>query len=70
MASPCMRPPNVRNTVRDLKTGITYDVMAYRKLSREEVIEYVFRVVSRMKKSKRPKRGEGLTLETLIGADE
>jgi hypothetical protein len=64
-----MGPPNVRNTVRDLKTGVTYDVMAYRKLSREEVIEYVYRALSRMKKSKRPRPGERLTLETLIGAD-
>jgi hypothetical protein len=43
--------------------------MAYRKLSREEVVEYVYRAVTRMKKSKRPKRGERLTLETWIGAD-
>ena len=55
--------------MRDLKTGVTYDVMAYRKLSREEVIEYVYRALSRMKKSKRPRPGERLTLETLIGAD-
>lgn len=36
-----MEMPNIQNTLRDLGRGITYHVMAYRRLSRTELMQAV-----------------------------
>ena len=56
--------PNVKNTATDQQTGVTYNIMAYRTLTREEIVLAIRHALSQQKK---PKRGTTLTIITTIG---
>jgi len=61
-----MEPPSVSNSIRDEKNGITYNVVAYRKLSREEIV-LAIKHHRASKKTKKPKKGTTVTIVTIIG---
>ncbi|MFA5239084.1 MAG: hypothetical protein WC476_05160 [Phycisphaerae bacterium] len=64
-----MQSPNVKHLLIDDKNGVRYEVLAYRKLSHEEVIMAVRHYKSR-RKPKKPKKGTIITIVTVIGYDE
>lgn len=59
-----MPGPDVVSELYDSDSGIVYRVVAYRKLSRAEVVCEVQRALSR--REDRPKRGDFLTFRTAI----
>lgn len=61
-----MKMPDVRNVIRDEEGDITYVVMAYRKLSRPELVQAVR--VFRTQHRKKIKPGTTITIQTLHGA--
>jgi uncharacterized protein (DUF433 family) len=61
--------PNVSNILKDLENDVTYDVIAYRKLSRNEIIQAV-RYYNSQKKTKKPKKGTSIKIITIIGYNE
>jgi len=63
-----MKPPDVITTIRDPKSGMTYHVKAYRKLSREELIL----AIRHYHASKKPKKRniKTVTIKTIIGYNE
>ncbi len=61
-----MEVPSVKTTYKDTENGITYEVMAYRKLTEEETVLAIRNTLSLLKKSKRPKRGQTLTILTVL----
>lgn len=64
-----MKAPDVRNPINDSEADITYNVMAYRKLSRAEIVQAVsFYTAQRGRK--KLKRGTTVTILTIIGANE
>ena len=63
-----MQMPNVRTTIEDQNLKITFHVMAYRTLSRDEMILAVRHCMSQ-KKRKRPKPGQEITIISTIGAN-
>lgn len=64
-----MEQPNVWSEIRDAEKGITYQVLAYRALSREELVQAVqFHHASiRLKPKLKPKRGDTVRIETIMG---
>ncbi len=64
-----MEQPQVSNPIRDKEKGVTYNVIAYRKLSREEVV-LAIRHYHAQKKQKKPKKGTTVTILTIIGYNE
>ena len=64
-----MEQPRVSNPIRDEEKDVTYNVIAYRKLSREEII-LAIRHYHAGKKSKKPKKGSTITIVTIIGHNE
>lgn len=57
---------NVPHTIKDSATGVTYVVMAYRQLTRDEVVQTV-----RMHQSstqRKPKRGSRVVIYSSLGA--
>lgn len=56
-----MKTPNVKNVLK--YRGVTYEIWAYRKLSREEMADAV-RSRLNDKKAKRPKSGETVPIWT------
>lgn len=63
-----MEMPNIPHPIRDAERQVVYVVMAYRKLSRAEVVQMV-RVHSAQSRRK-PKKGSKVTIITSIGANE
>ena len=63
-----MEAPNIRSSIRDPERDITYHVLAYRKLAREETIAAVRYYLARAKK--KPKAGSTITIVTIIGATD
>lgn len=63
-----MEFPKVPNMMRDPKTNITYNVLAYRELSREEVVQAI-RVFNSTQK-KRPKRNCQIDIISSIGIND
>ena len=62
-----MEQPSVVTTVDDPSSGVTYRVLAYRKLSREELL---FAIASYNGRRKRHhKRGTVVTVVSIIGFD-
>lgn len=60
-----MEQPNVSSKIRDEERDITYDVRAYRALSREELVETVRHHRARAKR--KDKRGDTVVILTIIG---
>jgi hypothetical protein len=65
-----MEAPTVRNTVRDESHNVTYHIMAYRKLTRDEafltVRQYLAQPKVRRRKSR--ERDKVITIVTIHGA--
>lgn len=59
-----MKPPNVVSEIEDTEAGVVYRVVAYRELSRAEVVREVQRALRL--REQRPKRGDFLTIRTSI----
>jgi len=64
-----MEMPSVKNVARDQKRNITYEVMAYRELTREEVDRAVRRFLS-TERGWPAWRNLVCTIVTLVGEDE
>lgn len=56
--------PNIRTTLADQENKVSYHVLSYRELTRQELIMAVRIYLSRHKK---PKRGTEITIQTVIG---
>jgi hypothetical protein len=64
-----MDQPTVINTLIDNEKNITYEVFAYRKLTREELVLAV-RHFYAQKKKPRVKPGQTIKIITIIGHNE
>jgi len=64
-----MKQPNVKNILVDHEKNITYEVMAYCKLTKSETQSCVNKFWSKKKKPK-IKPGETVKIITIIGLDE
>lgn len=66
-----MQLPNVPNVVRDEERNITYTVLAYRRLTRDECLMAISQA-NRTKtgKPKRPKPNTKVEITTIIGFNE
>lgn len=60
-----MEQPHVRNVLIDSGSNITYEVMAYRSLTREEIFQAV--AVYKSQKGKKPKKNATIRIMTIIG---
>lgn len=59
-----MEIPSIEHEVIDKGLGVTFKVMAYRKLTDEEAVQFVRAWWTNARKKDRPKRGESLTIYT------
>lgn len=57
--------PSVENLIRDEERDVTYRVMAYRRLTRAEMVAGV-QMFIRSKKGKPPKNGSTVTIISVI----
>ena len=64
-----MEKPSVRTTVNDPGSGVTWDVLAYRKLTPAEMAAAIRTHLAR-RKGPKPKRGSSITIVTLVGYGE
>ncbi|WP_428421935.1 hypothetical protein [Methylibium sp.] len=64
-----MEMPSVVTTLRDAAADVTYNVRAYRKLSRQELLQSVGLFLGQRKR-KKLKRGTVITIITVIGASD
>ncbi len=62
-----MKPPNVKTSVTDPETNITYEIIAYRELSLAEAKTSIVGFYRLLKKNRRPKPGTTVTITTAIG---
>ena len=60
--------PNVENIIVDPEKNITYRIMAYRTLAREEKVAAVRVFLANLPKTKRPKKNQDITFVTTIGS--
>lgn len=63
-----MDAPNIANELNDPANGVKYRVMAYRALSKQELMQAAAMYL-RQKKGKKPKRGSLVTIISIIGFD-
>ena len=65
-----MMLPYVEHVARDKGSNVTFRVMAYRSLSRVEVVEAVraFRAQPKVRRRPMPLRNATITILTLLGA--
>ena len=65
-----LKAPDVRNTVRDEEHNVTYHIMAYRTLSKEEMILTVRQYLAqpRLRRRKTRERHKVITILTVHGA--
>ena len=61
-----MEPPNIRTEIYDPKAQVRWIVVAFRKLSDDEAVSVIRTYLSNAKKKDRPKRGEEITIVTVI----
>lgn len=64
-----MQGPNINNIIKDEENDVTYEIMAYRRLSKGEMVDAV-RFYQSQKKTKKPKKGSTITIITIIGFNE
>lgn len=62
-----MELPDKRTELIDEGTNVTYIIVAYRHVSKDEAIAVIRHALSGMKKSKRPKANSTCELVTTIG---
>ena len=64
-----MTEPNIRTSIKDPKTGITYHIMAYRIITDLEAAQSI-RLFMAQKNSSKTKRGQSIIINTIIGFNE
>jgi hypothetical protein len=66
---PSISEPNVCNTAVDEEHNVTYRIMAFRQMSREEVVGTVRQYLSQpsMRRRKNPEKNKIITITTLYG---
>lgn len=64
-----MQEPNINNIIKDEEHKVIYNIKAYRRLSRDEMIHAVHFYYSQ-RKIKKPKPGTTITIITIIGFNE
>ena len=69
MDNPHISQPNVRNTAVDEENNVTYQIMAFRQMNREEVVGTIRQYLSQpsMRKRKKPERNKVITITTSYG---
>jgi hypothetical protein len=69
MDNPHISQPNVRNTAVDEESNVTYHIMAFRQMSREEVVGTIRQYLSQpsLRKRKKPERNKVITITTSYG---
>lgn len=67
-----MQSPNVRTSMRDEANRFTYHVLAYRQLSRSEMLHAIamYRLQPSIRKKKRAPQNGAVTILSLYGATE
>ncbi len=65
-----MEMPTVKSSIRDKQNDVTYHVLAYRKLTREELVLAIghFHSQPSMRRRKAPLRKATITFHSLFGA--
>jgi len=65
-----MQMPNVRRSLKDEANNVTYHVLAYRQLSRMEVLQSIaqYKQQSAVRRRKRPLKNGSVTIVTIHGA--
>lgn len=65
-----MEMPNVKSTIRDERNNVTYHVVAYRNLTREELVSSVrlFHSQPKLRRRKTPLRNQIVTIVSVLGA--
>jgi hypothetical protein len=61
-----MQLPSVDNLVRDPQRGITYNICAYRKLSRDEIAR-AMRVIAQQQRGHHARREKVIKIFSMIG---
>jgi hypothetical protein len=64
-----MKGPDVSNVIKDPEADVTYNVLAYRKLSRAEMVQSI-RFYAMQRGKKKLSRGSAVTIISVIGASE
>lgn len=65
-----MEMPKVRSTLIDSGSNVTYHVLAYRPLTREEMVLSVRHYWAQKKKVRKIKPGTEITIISIIGHNE
>jgi len=60
--------PSVCTSIKDAAAAVTYNVMAYRTLTRPELVKAIRIYLSQAKK--KPMRGSSVTIISVIGAND
>lgn len=65
-----MQMPDVKSTIRDEQHNVTYHVLAYRPLSRSELVESVrvYHAQPKVRRRKKPIKDRVITIVTIHGA--
>lgn len=65
-----MQMPDVRTSIKDEKNNVVYHVLAYRKLSRAELVQSVraYHAQPKVRRRKKPLRNTEITIITIHGA--
>ena len=65
-----MRMPDVRSTIKDSQCNMTYHFLAYRPLTREEMVRGVamYRSQPKVRRRKTPEKNKVVTIITVHGA--
>lgn len=66
-----MEQPSVCSSIRDAENNVTYHVMAYRPLTRQELAQTVraYRSQPRFRRRKTPERNKIITIISVIGCE-
>jgi hypothetical protein len=62
--------PGVKNTLIDEKNDVRYEVLAYRRLSEEELVLAVRMFLTSRRRNRRIKRGTLVQIVSVIGCGE
>jgi hypothetical protein len=65
-----MQLPHIKNELYNPTTKVKYEVMAYRSLTRSELIQSAMYYHSNCKKKSKLKPGTVITIMTVIGCNE
>lgn len=64
-----MKRPDILNQLVDQKNGVTYKILAYRSLTKNEILFCIAKYRSQ-KRNKALKKGSEIIIETIIGHND